>query len=82
MNYVTRRPLRFAAIESAKRNAAARLTPQFSAAALLCGDPDDPSATASEIIDIGPVETGLLDANGDILYRVRETVGFAVPRVK
>lgn len=40
----------------------------------------DPSMIAQEIIDIGPVQTGLLDATGELLYRERGRLGFEIPK--
>ena len=41
---------------------------------------DDPSFTSTEIIDIGAVPTGILDASGELIYRAPEAVGFEIPQ--
>ena len=43
---------------------------------------DGYSYTANEIIDIGVVPTGILDASGELIYRERDAVGFEIPEVK
>ena len=40
---------------------------------------DEYSYTANEVIDIGAVPTGILDASGELICRERDAVGFEIP---